>query len=68
MLYPSEEIYVKMIDNWLMFLLKCCEEAHRPVECATVARWILKNSAESENMNWYVCFCLFSHIMRYYTV
>ncbi|KAI5082911.1 hypothetical protein GOP47_0002654 [Adiantum capillus-veneris] len=34
------------------FCWKCSEEAHRPVECTTVARWILKNSAESENMNW----------------
>lgn len=32
--------------------LQCTEEAHRPVDCATVAKWILKNSAESENMNW----------------
>ena len=32
--------------------LKCLEEAHRPVDCDTVAKWILKNSAESENMNW----------------
>ncbi|KAM3387870.1 hypothetical protein ACQJBY_010597 [Aegilops geniculata] len=31
---------------------KCTEEAHRPVDCATVSKWILKNSAESENMNW----------------
>ncbi|XP_065618625.1 probable E3 ubiquitin-protein ligase ARI8 isoform X2 [Quercus suber] len=31
---------------------KCTEEAHRPVDCVTVAKWILKNSAESENMNW----------------
>ncbi|XP_052733984.1 probable E3 ubiquitin-protein ligase ARI7 isoform X2 [Vigna angularis] len=31
---------------------KCTEEAHRPVDCGTVAKWILKNSAESENMNW----------------
>uniref|UniRef100_A0A0E0IF84 RBR-type E3 ubiquitin transferase n=1 Tax=Oryza nivara TaxID=4536 RepID=A0A0E0IF84_ORYNI len=31
---------------------KCTEEAHRPVNCETVSRWILKNSAESENMNW----------------
>lgn len=32
--------------------LQCTEEAHRPVDCVTVAKWILKNSAESENMNW----------------
>ncbi|PRQ23982.1 putative aminoacyltransferase, E1 ubiquitin-activating enzyme [Rosa chinensis] len=34
------------------FCWKCTEEAHRPVDCGTVANWILKNSAESENMNW----------------
>ena len=36
-----------------MVFLQCTEEAHRPVDCATVSKWILKNSAESENMNWY---------------
>ncbi|XP_052171925.1 probable E3 ubiquitin-protein ligase ARI7 [Diospyros lotus] len=34
------------------FCWNCTEEAHRPVDCRTVAQWILKNSAESENMNW----------------
>jgi len=34
--------------------LQCAEEAHRPVDCDTVSKWVLKNSAESENMNWYV--------------
>lgn len=34
------------------FCWNCTEEAHRPVECGTVAKWILKNSTESENMNW----------------
>ncbi|XP_039064181.1 probable E3 ubiquitin-protein ligase ARI8 isoform X2 [Hibiscus syriacus] len=34
------------------FCWNCSEEAHRPVDCETVAKWILKNSAESENMNW----------------
>ncbi|CAN6447420.1 unnamed protein product [Victoria cruziana] len=34
------------------FCWNCTEEAHRPVDCETVAKWILKNSAESENMNW----------------
>lgn len=33
---------------------QCTEEAHRPVDCSTVAKWIMKNSAESENMNWYL--------------
>ncbi|XP_047332215.1 probable E3 ubiquitin-protein ligase ARI8 isoform X2 [Impatiens glandulifera] len=34
------------------FCWNCSEEAHRPVDCGTVSKWILKNSAESENMNW----------------
>ncbi|XP_052199291.1 probable E3 ubiquitin-protein ligase ARI8 isoform X2 [Diospyros lotus] len=34
------------------FCWNCTEEAHRPVDCSTVAKWILKNSTESENMNW----------------
>ncbi|KAG5242104.1 E3 ubiquitin-protein ligase [Salix suchowensis] len=34
------------------FCWNCVEEAHRPVDCGTVTKWILKNSAESENMNW----------------
>ncbi|XP_076886986.1 putative E3 ubiquitin-protein ligase ARI8 isoform X2 [Bidens hawaiensis] len=34
------------------FCWNCTEEAHRPVDCETVSKWIRKNSAESENMNW----------------
>ncbi|KAK3229120.1 hypothetical protein Dsin_001001 [Dipteronia sinensis] len=34
------------------FCWNCTEEAHRPVDCDTVSKWVLKNSAESENMNW----------------
>ncbi|KAG8087805.1 hypothetical protein GUJ93_ZPchr0010g10195 [Zizania palustris] len=34
------------------FCWNCSEEAHRPVNCETVSKWVLKNSAESENMNW----------------
>ncbi|KAJ4723272.1 RBR-type E3 ubiquitin transferase [Melia azedarach] len=34
------------------FCWNCTEEAHRPVDCDTVSKWILKNCAESENMNW----------------
>ena len=30
----------------------CQEDAHRPVDCETVRKWLIKNSAESENMNW----------------
>ncbi|GIL57550.1 hypothetical protein Vafri_12725 [Volvox africanus] len=34
------------------FCFNCKEEAHRPVSCDTVTKWLTKNSAESENMNW----------------
>ena len=34
------------------FCWNCTEEAHRPIDCNTMAKWILKNSVESENMNW----------------
>lgn len=42
-----------MLCIMLTFFFQCAEEAHRPVDCDTVNKWILKNSAESENMNWY---------------
>ncbi|KAG5530865.1 hypothetical protein RHGRI_025726 [Rhododendron griersonianum] len=32
------------------------EEAHRPVDCGTVAKWVMKNSAESENTNWILAY------------
>ncbi|GLT87921.1 hypothetical protein SLE2022_059720 [Rubroshorea leprosula] len=34
------------------FCWSCTEELHRPVDCGTVAKWILKNGAGSETMNW----------------
>merc|ERR1719379_565357 len=34
------------------FCFGCLEEAHRPVDCATVRCWMLKNSAGSENLTW----------------
>ncbi|KAK9833366.1 hypothetical protein WJX84_001950 [Apatococcus fuscideae] len=34
------------------FCFNCKEEAHRPVDCETVKKWVIKNSAESENLNW----------------
>ena len=34
------------------FCWACAEDAHRPVDCETVRRWLVKNSAESENMTW----------------
>ncbi|KAJ0230674.1 IBR domain-containing protein [Hirschfeldia incana] len=34
------------------FCWNCKEDAHSPVDCATVSQWILKNSAEAENTTW----------------
>lgn len=28
------------------------EDAHHPVDCDTVAKWMLKNRMESENVSW----------------
>lgn len=51
-LTPGSGVHDVSCDCGHNFCWNCAEEAHRPVECTTVARWILKNSAESENMNW----------------
>ncbi|KAL6908121.1 hypothetical protein ACP4OV_002291 [Aristida adscensionis] len=34
------------------FCFRCGEEAHRPVSCATVRAWLLKNVSDGENANW----------------
>ncbi|XP_043693878.1 probable E3 ubiquitin-protein ligase ARI8 isoform X1 [Telopea speciosissima] len=34
------------------FCWTCGEEVHRPLDCDTVTKWMLKNSSEAENMNW----------------
>ncbi|KMT10203.1 hypothetical protein BVRB_5g119640 [Beta vulgaris subsp. vulgaris] len=34
------------------FCWNCGEDAHRPVDCETVSKWVLKNSSESENTEW----------------
>ncbi|CAH8382028.1 unnamed protein product [Eruca vesicaria subsp. sativa] len=34
------------------FCWNCSEDAHRPVDCDTVAKWILKNNVESKNTAW----------------
>lgn len=35
-----------------VFCFNCQEEGHRPADCTMVQKWNMKNSAESENMNW----------------
>lgn len=37
------------------FYWNCSEEVHSPADCETVAKWMLKNSTESENTTWIVC-------------
>ena len=39
-------------DCGASFCWSCQEDAHRPVDCDTVRKWLVKNSAESENLNW----------------
>ncbi|CAA7045543.1 unnamed protein product [Microthlaspi erraticum] len=34
------------------FCWNCSQDAHRPVDCETVSKWIRKNTDESENTNW----------------
>jgi len=35
-----------------LFCFTCGEETHRPATCSMREKWIIKNSAESENLNW----------------
>ncbi|XP_026443031.1 probable E3 ubiquitin-protein ligase ARI7 [Papaver somniferum] len=34
------------------FCWNCLDDAHRPVDCDTVHKWAVKNTAESENVTW----------------
>ncbi|KAI3880485.1 hypothetical protein MKX03_001693 [Papaver bracteatum] len=34
------------------FCWNCLDDAHRPVDCNTVHKWAVKNTAESENLTW----------------
>lgn len=66
----SENLYIPDESRFVLGL-QCTEEAHRPVDCSTVSKWIMKNSAESENMNWFVFsfgiwnFILWVHIVDF---
>lgn len=48
---PDEPLDV-MCSCGSTFCFNCKQEAHRPVACETVRKWVTKNSAESENLNW----------------
>ncbi|KAJ0507354.1 putative transcription factor C2H2 family [Helianthus annuus] len=34
------------------FCWKCMEDAHRPLACETVEKWVMKNTNEAESTNW----------------
>lgn len=36
------------------FCFKCGNEGHRPASCDVVEQWLLKNSTDSENVNWII--------------
>ncbi|KAG5629984.1 hypothetical protein H5410_001701 [Solanum commersonii] len=38
------------------FCWSCTEEAHSPVDCDMVVKWMEKNNAESENTNWILAY------------
>ncbi|XP_057250803.1 probable E3 ubiquitin-protein ligase ARI8 [Beta vulgaris subsp. vulgaris] len=38
------------------FCWNCGEEAHRPVDCELVAKWVAKNSSEAENTKWILAY------------
>ncbi|XVE55982.1 hypothetical protein DITRI_Ditri03aG0201000 [Diplodiscus trichospermus] len=38
------------------FCWNCTQEAHRPVDCDTVTKWMLKNSSEGETVNYMLAF------------
>lgn len=48
---PDEPLDI-MCSCGSIFCFNCKGEAHRPVACDTVRRWTIKNTAESENLNW----------------
>ena len=36
------------------FCFRCGEEQHRPADCEMFKQWNIKNSSESENLNWII--------------
>ncbi|KAL5707851.1 RBR-type E3 ubiquitin transferase [Ranunculus cassubicifolius] len=49
----SNDVSCKCAHN---FCWNCLEDAHRPVDCDTVLKWKVKNSAESENVTWILAY------------
>ena len=41
-----------MCDCGTEFCFRCGELAHKPIDCEEAKKWIVKESAESENTMW----------------
>ncbi|GJS27496.1 probable E3 ubiquitin-protein ligase ARI8 [Tanacetum coccineum] len=39
-----------------VYCWKCMEDAHSPLDCETVGKWVLKNTAEAENTTWILAY------------
>lgn len=50
--YPNMGIHEIQCMCTYFFCFSCGEESHRPSNCEIVKEWKVKNSAESENINW----------------
>ncbi|PWA38650.1 Zinc finger, C6HC-type [Artemisia annua] len=43
---------VEFDDDFTTDCYNCMEEAHSPLDCQTVGKWLMKNMAEAENTSW----------------
>lgn len=50
--YSNMSVHEIQCNCGHFFCFSCGEESHRPANCEIVKEWNLKNSAESENINW----------------
>ena len=51
------KFYEVRCDCEYAFCWKCAEEdAHSPLDCETVGKWVLKNTAEAENTTWILAY------------
>jgi ariadne-1 len=50
--YPGGGVIDVECSCGYSFCFACAEEAHRPVSCADLKRWKVKNTAECENVTW----------------
>ena len=48
----TSDSYNVTCDCKYVFCWKCMEEAHSPLDCETVGKWLMKNMAEAENTSW----------------